>query len=69
LYLYTDGVTEATNINDELYGEDRLLAALNNNMDLNTDELLSSVKNDIDCFVNGAPQFDDITMVAFKIGN
>jgi serine phosphatase RsbU (regulator of sigma subunit) len=68
LYLYTDGVTEATNINDELYGEDRLLATLNNNMDLNTDELLSSVKNDIDCFVNGAPQFDDITMVAFKIG-
>ena len=55
LYLYTDGVTEATNINDELYGEDRLLAALNNNMDLNTDELLSSVKNDIDCFCQWSP--------------
>ena len=70
LYLYTDGVTEATNANDELYGEDRLLSVLNRNAGLKPDALLSQVsKTDIDSFVNGAPQFDDITMVAFKIGN
>ncbi|MBU4438481.1 MAG: PP2C family protein-serine/threonine phosphatase [Firmicutes bacterium] len=69
LYLYTDGVTEATNAKDELYGEDRLLSVLNSNAGLKPDALLSSIKKDIDNFVNGAPQFDDITMVAFKIGN
>nr|WP_320024579.1 PP2C family protein-serine/threonine phosphatase [uncultured Acetobacterium sp.] len=69
LYLYTDGVTEATNAKDELYGEDRLLSVLNSNAGLKPDALLSSIKKDIDSFVNGAPQFDDITMVAFKIGN
>lgn len=69
LYLYTDGVTEATNANDELYGEERLLTVLNNNTELNPDELLSRIKKDIDSFVNGASQFDDITMVAFKIGS
>lgn len=68
LFLYTDGVTEATNDKDELYGEERLLAILNNNTELNTDKLLSRIKKDIDSFVHGAPQFDDITMVAFKIG-
>ncbi|MBI4858349.1 MAG: PP2C family protein-serine/threonine phosphatase [Acetobacterium woodii] len=69
LYLYTDGVTEATNANDELYGEDRLFSVLNRNAELKPEALLSIIKKDIDNFVNGAPQFDDITMVAFKIGN
>ena len=67
LYLYTDGVTEATNTNDELYGEERLRSVLNSNTELNPDELLSTIKKDIESFVNGAPQFDDITMVALKI--
>ncbi|WP_050740180.1 PP2C family protein-serine/threonine phosphatase [Acetobacterium bakii] len=67
LYLYTDGVTEATNTNNGLYGEERLLSVLNSNTKLNPNELLSTIKKDIDSFVNGAPQFDDITMVAFKI--
>jgi len=69
LYLYTDGVTEATNTIDELYGEERLQSVLNSNTELNPDELLSTIKKDIESFVNGAPQFDDITMVALKIGS
>ena len=63
LYVYTDGVTEATNANDELFGNDRLLAALNKEPDAEPDKLLKNVKDDIDSFVAEAPQFDDITML------
>lgn len=67
LVLYTDGVTEATNVNNDLYGEQRLRSVLNDSIGLTPDALLSMIKKDIDNFVNGAPQFDDITMVALKI--
>lgn len=68
LYLYTDGVTEATSANSELYGEDRLLNILNSlyTDELTMSELCAGVKADVDRFVGDAPQFDDITMVAFK---
>lgn len=65
LFLYTDGVTEATNINNMLYGEERLQSFMNNNFDKEPKELLQSLKNDIDEFVGEAPQFDDITMLIF----
>jgi sigma-B regulation protein RsbU (phosphoserine phosphatase) len=65
LFVYTDGVTEATNSNNELYGNDRLLNALNTNKDRDMHELLPAVKADIDEFVGNAPQFDDITMLGF----
>jgi sigma-B regulation protein RsbU (phosphoserine phosphatase) len=67
LYLYADGVTEATDSRQELYGEERLNSVLNRSADLPLDELLQAVKNDIDGFVGEAPQFDDITMLALKI--
>ena len=66
IYLYTDGVTEATNINDELYGEDRLLALLNANKEASMEELCRLVKEDVFAFAGEAPQFDDITMLALK---
>ena len=66
IYLYTDGVTEATNINDELYGEDRLLALLNANKEASMEELCKLVKEDVFAFAGEAPQFDDITMLALK---
>jgi serine phosphatase RsbU (regulator of sigma subunit) len=66
IYLYTDGVTEATNINDELYGEDRLLALLNANKEASMKELCKLVKEDVFVFAGEAPQFDDITMLALK---
>lgn len=68
LYLYTDGVTEATDANAELYGEDRLLTALNGTYKdaSSMEDLCNSVKADVDIFVDEAPQFDDITMLAFK---
>ena len=65
LFLYTDGVTEATNINNNLYGEERLQGFMNNNLDKEPTVLLPSLKNNIDEFVGEAPQFDDITMLIF----
>ncbi len=66
LYLYTDGVTEASNSNNELYGEDRLLDFLNSLHALSGEEVCRAVKADIDAFVGDAPQFDDITMLYLK---
>ena len=65
LFLYTDGVPEATNGDNKLYGEDRLLAFMNENCDLEAKALLPALKSDIDAFVDGVPQFDDITMLSF----
>lgn len=66
IFLYTDGVTEATNANNELYGEERLLAFMNTLHDLPAEEVCKAVKADVDAFVGEAPQFDDITMVYLK---
>ena len=65
LFLYTDGVPEATNTENKLYGEDRLLAFMNRNASAEATELLPALKTNIDEFVGEAPQFDDITMLMF----
>lgn len=66
IYLYTDGVTEAMNISNELYGENRLLEVLNKNSEFDTQTICNAVKADVDLFVGEAPQFDDITMLCLK---
>ena len=66
LFLYTDGVTEATNTNDVLFGDSRLLATLKMGGERSTAETCTLVKKEIDNFVQDAPQFDDITMLAIK---
>ena len=65
LFLYTDGVPEATNLDNKLYGEDRLLAFMNQNSEVEAIKLLPELKKNIDEFVGEAPQFDDITMLMF----
>ena len=65
LFLYTDGVPEATNTENCLYGEDRLLAFMNEHASVEATELLPALEADIDAFVGQAPQFDDITMLMF----
>lgn len=65
LFLYTDGVTEATDNNNILYGEERLCNFMNENSNLESVKLLPLLKNKIDIFVGEAPQFDDITMLMF----
>lgn len=66
IYLYTDGVTEATNAENELYGEERLLKALNSREFESMEELCRFIKSEVDSFVGDAPQFDDITMLALN---
>ena len=63
IFQYTDGVTEATNAQNELFGMDRLQTALNSVKENDTHAILTAVKNGIDTFVGDAPQFDDITML------
>lgn len=66
VFLYTDGVTEATDLNNCLYGEERLKTLLNSKQFSSMKDLCDSVKKDVDDFVGKALQFDDITMLAFK---
>lgn len=69
LFVYTDGVAEATDAANTLYGTERMLDALNLACEEEAvpEDLLRNVKKSIDRFVGEAPQFDDITMLALKI--
>ena len=67
LFLYTDGVTEATNAEKMLYGNDRLLDCLEKGLDKSVSEHMNMLKEDIDKFVGKAEQFDDITIMAMRI--
>ena len=67
LFLYTDGVTEATSREEKLYGEERLQKCLEENAALAPEKLIHAVHEDINRFVNGAEQFDDITMVVLRM--
>lgn len=66
IFLYTDGVTEATNADTELFGESRLYDAINSVEFESAQQLCKFIKSEVDTFVGEAPQFDDITMLAFK---
>lgn len=66
LFQYTDGVTEATDKDNNLFGTGRMIDALNEAGDCAPDEVLKTVKKSIDGFVQDADQFDDITMLCFK---
>lgn len=66
IFQYTDGVTEATDSKNELYGMERLSAVLGREAESSPESTLAAVKADIDLFVGSAPQFDDITMLCLK---
>lgn len=66
IYLYTDGVTEATDSENRLYGEERLVRFLNTLHGLSGEEICHAVKADVADFVGDTPQFDDITMLYLK---
>ncbi len=66
LFIYTDGVAEATSADDELFGIERTLSALNGAKDGSPQEILNNVKKCVDEFVGEAPQFDDLTMLCFE---
>ena len=66
IFQYTDGVTEATNLQNELYGMNRLGAILNKVKGGTPNDILPAIKKDIDEFVGDADQFDDITMLCLE---
>lgn len=67
IFLYTDGVAEANNPHEELFGLERTVASLNKYKDRNMEELLKCVKADLDAFAADTPQFDDTTMMALRM--
>jgi sigma-B regulation protein RsbU (phosphoserine phosphatase) len=66
IYLYTDGVTEAANRNDELFTEERLKAALREAADRRSSTIINAVGQAVRSFIDGAPQSDDITALALR---
>ena len=66
LFVYTDGIPEATDSNNELFGTERMLEALNVNPEAEPEEVLSNVVKGVKAFVKDAEQFDDMTMLCFK---
>ena len=63
IFVYTDGVPEATNADSEMFGTDRMLAALNAEPDAPPEKILKNVRAAVDDFVKDADQFDDLTML------
>jgi len=66
LYMYTDGVTEATNTKEELFSEERLREDLSKIQDKPIKDVVSDIMLKIDSFSMGMPQADDITMMVLK---
>ena len=66
LFLYTDGAPEAENTNNEMFGAERMLNALNTDPDATPEQLLKNLREAIDEFSAGAEPFDDLTMLAIE---
>ena len=66
IFLYTDGVPEATDINQKMFTINGMINALNKTADGSPEEVLSVVKTDVENFVGDAPQFDDLTMLCLE---
>ena len=66
IYLYTDGVPDTINMQEEMYGEDKLEIALNIHKEETPEEILRAIKNELEGFAGEAEQFDDVTMLCMK---
>lgn len=66
VFVYTDGIPEATDSDNKMFGMDRLTEALNHEPDGSPEKLLHNVNDAVRSFVREAPQFDDLTMMAVK---
>ena len=67
LVFYTDGVTDASNQQEEFFGEERFFQLVKEHCSLSAAELMDKIYSKITDFSAGAPQFDDITMIVLKI--
>ncbi len=66
LFVYTDGVPEATNADVKMFGPDRMLQALNKDMNAGPEQILANVRDAVSEFVGDAEQFDDLTMMCVE---
>ena len=66
IFIYTDGVPEATDAQEKMFGIDRLLETLNQEPDASPEQTLRNVQGAVNCFVAGAEQFDDLTMLCLE---
>ncbi len=66
LFLYTDGLPEATDAEGNMFGAERMLAALNGDADASSEQILDGVRKAVDGFVKDAEQFDDLTMLCVE---
>ena len=67
LILYTDGVSEALNLDYEEYSDERLQSVAKRLVEKNADEILNGIKEDVQIFTQGNAQSDDITMIVIKV--
>jgi sigma-B regulation protein RsbU (phosphoserine phosphatase) len=65
--MYTDGVTEAVNETNEMYGENRLKELIQKNEYLEPQKMVDKIINDVNVFAGNEPQFDDITLMIIKV--
>ena len=66
LFVYTDGVPEATNRGKKMFGTERMLAALSAEPDASPEKTLANVSDAVKAFVKEAEQFDDLTMMCLE---
>ena len=66
IFVYTDGVPEATDGDNNMFGVDRMLSALNLELDAGPEKVLGNVRSAVDAFVKDAQQFDDLTMLCMQ---
>ena len=66
LFLYTDGVPEATNSQNQMFGTKRMIDTLNQEPDASPTKILKNVRDAVDEFVDDAEQFDDLTMLCIE---
>lgn len=67
IFLYTDGVPEATDKNNNMFTIDRMVQALNKNKEKNPEGILEGIRECVSDFVGDAPQFDDLTMLCIEL--
>ena len=66
LFVYTDGVPEATDANEDMFGTDRMVEALNTDPSAPPEKILENVRTAVNEFVKDAEQFDDLTMLCLE---
>lgn len=66
IVIYSDGISEAMNENEEEYGEDNLKITVLNNLNKSPNSIIENILSDVEKFVGGAPQSDDMTLVVIK---